>query len=269
MGKPRALVAGLSVAFGLTAAGADGPSPVPADFKIQVGSFSTRKEAVSTEDVLIREGRAYVFPSGSKEVVIIEPARGQLELLDVGRRVQAEVAFRSLDESLAKIKVTLGEAIERLEKQGGRGNTVEAKMTRDLFETGLAIEHEPNSHRVRLINPAVEVIADGEPEPDAARLALVAVTLKAIAKLGAFRTPDDLPPFVELEAIEALTGGRRLRPTELSYLYRLAGPPRKFRRTYRLVPGLTDRDVEAIGRVDKLRAVVPSVRYERYRPATR
>jgi hypothetical protein len=91
--------------------------------------------------------------------------------------------------------------------------------------------------------------------------------LGSIAKLGAYRTPDDLPPFAELEAIAALTGERHQRPTELAYLYRLAGPPRKFRRTYRLIPTLTDREVEAIVRVDRLREVAPNVRYERYRLA--
>jgi hypothetical protein len=267
MGKAWAMVAGLSVVFSLAAPGADGPPAVPADFKIQVGLFSLRKEPVSTEEVLIREGRAYVFPSDSKEVVIIEHVRGQLDLLDVGRKIQTEVSFQALDESLVKIKATLREAAGRLEKQGGRGNVIEAKMTRDLFETGLAIAQDPNSRRVRLTNPAVEVDADGEPEADAPRLALVTATLSTVAKLGAFRVPNDLPPFIELEAIAALTGERRLRPTELTYLYRLAGPPRKFRRTYRLIPTLTDREIEAIAWVNRLREAVPSVRYERYRPA--
>jgi hypothetical protein len=266
MGKPWSMVAGLSVVFSLAAPGADGPPAVPADFKIQVGSFSLRKEPVSTEEVLFHDGRAYVFPSDSKEVLIIEHGRGQLDLLDVGRTLQTEVSFQSLDESLVKIKATLRGEIDRLEKQGGRANVIEAKMTRDLFETGLATAHEPNSRRVRLTNSAVEVDADGEPESDRPRLALVAATLNAIAKLGAFRVPNDLPPFIELEAIAALTGERRLRPTELTYLYRLAGPPRKFRRTYRLIPSLTDREIEAIAWVNRLREAVPSVRYERYRP---
>ena len=95
---------------------------------------------------------------------------------------------------------------------------------------------------------------------------MVALALESIAKVGAFKVPNDLPPFAELEAIAALTGDRKLRPTELSYLYRLKGPPRKFRRTYRLVPTLTDREVEAIARLERLREVAPSLRYGQYRP---
>ena len=263
MRKSWGIVAGALAVLVMT--GADGPSPVPADFKILVASYAIRKEPVSTEEIIIREGRAYVFASDTKEVMIIEPARQGLELLDVGRKVEAEVTFAMLDESLVKIKAKLLETVEGLEKQGGKANAIEAKMTRNLFETRLAIAHDPKTDRVKLTNPVVEVLADGEPEGDAARLGRVAVTLETIAKLGAFRTPNDLPPFIELEAIEALTGERKLRPTELSYLYRLAGPPQKFRRTYRIVPTLTDREVEAISRVDRLREAVPHVRYERYR----
>ena len=267
MGKLGAIAAGLVACLGISAARGDDPPSVPADFKIRVASFGLGREPVSTEEIVVRRGRAYVFPSDSREVVIIEPAGGRVDLLDVGRKVQAEVTFRALDESLAKVKVTMTEAAEAREKAGGRGNVLEARMTRDLIEGGLKLAEGPGPHQFRLANPAVEVDASGEPEVDAPRLAMVAVTLGTIARLGAYRVPNDLPPFAEVEAIAALTGGRRLRPTELSYLYRLAGPPKKFRRTYRLVPTLTEREVEAIARVDRLREVAPSLRYEKYRQA--
>jgi hypothetical protein len=249
----------------MAAVGGEDSPAVPADFKLMVGEFALKKEPISTQDILIRRGTAYVFSSDSKEVVIIEPPKKRVDLLDVGRKVQSEITFRMLDDSLARIKSSLRESAETREKLGGRGNAIEARMTRDLFETKLAVDEDSKAHRVRLTNPAVEVDAIGEPEADAARLAMVGLTLESIAKLGAFKVPNDLPPFVELEAISALTGVRKLRPTELTYLYRLKGPPRKFHRTYRLVPTLTDREVEAIARVDRLREVAPTVRYGQYR----
>ena len=263
MGKIGAVVTGLVAV--LAGAGVDGPPVVPADFKIHVESFGLAKEPVFTEEIVVREGKAYLFPSNSKEVVIFEPAQARLEIVDVGRSVQTEVTFKALDLSLEKIKTTLREEVEKREKLGGKANVVEARMTRDLFETKLNVVQDPRLNRVRLTNPAVEVVADGESEADAPRLAMVATILNTVAKLGAFRSPTDLPPFVELEAIASLTGDRKLRPTELTYLYRLAGPPQKFHRTYRLVPKLTDREIEAIARINRLREVVPSVRYERYR----
>jgi hypothetical protein len=263
MGKIGAVVAGLMAV--LAGAGVDGPRVVPADFKIVVESFSLKKEPVVTEEIVVRHGKAYIFPSDSKEVVIIEPTEALVEIIDIGRRVQTEVSFQALDQSVAKIKSGLREAVEKFEKLGGKGNLIEAKMTRDLFETKLTIVQDPKLNRVRLTNPVVEVVADGEPETDTPRLAMIASILGTVAKLGAFRAPADLPPFVELETIASLTGDRKLRPTELSYLYRLAGPPQKLRRTYRLVPNLTDREIEAIARINRLREVAPSLRYERYR----
>lgn len=226
MGKTGTIVASLLAV--LTTAGADGPPTVPADFRLHIASYGLDKEPVYTEEVVVRKGRAYVFPSTSKEVVIIEPARGRLEILDVGRRIQSEVSFKALDESIAKLKVNLRETAEKLEKQGGRGNEVEAKMGRELLEPKLEISQPSKPNRLHLTNPAIEIDADGEAEPDAARLALVSAILESIAKLGAYRTPDDLPPFAELETIAILTGSRRQRPTELAYLYRLAGPPANF-----------------------------------------
>jgi hypothetical protein len=265
MGKFGAIMAGLVAMLTVGALVADDRPTAPADFKIQVGEFALKKEAVATAEIVVRQGRAYVFPSDSKEVVVIEPARKRVELVEIGRKVQAEVTFQELDESLEKLKKSLGEAADAREKLGGRGNVLEARMARDLFLTKFEVAEGRRPLRVRLANPSVEIDADGVPEGDAARLAMTADILTSIAKLGAFRVPNDLPPFAELEAIATLTGERKLRPTRLSYLYRLAGPPRKFHRTYLLVPTLTDREVEAIVRVDRLREVAPSLRYERYR----
>jgi hypothetical protein len=266
MGRLAGIGAGMVALLAMASVQGDEPPVVPGDFKIQVGEFALKKEPVSTQEIVIRQGRAYLFPSDSKEVTIIEPAQKRVGLVDVGRKVQAQVTFESLDEAVEKIKGNLRDAANAREKLGGRGNSLEAKMTRDLFETKLAIAEGPKAHRLRLTNPAVEVDAAGEPEAEAPRLAMVAVILESIAKLGAFRAPNDLPPFAELEAIAALTGQRKLRPTELTYLYRLAGPPRKFRRTYKIVQNLTDREVEATARVDRLRQIAPTVRWGQYRP---
>jgi hypothetical protein len=258
------IVVGL-IAF-VSTARADGPSPtVPADFRMTVGSHGAGPDPIYTEEIVVHSGRIYVLPSNSKEVTIIEPSRSSLEILDVGRKVQTEITFQKLDESLVKLKTSLRDAIAKLEKQGGRGKLLEAQMTRDLFETRLEVTFDAKSNHLRLKNPAVEIEADGEAETDPARLAFIKSSLVNIARLGAFRAPNDLPPFVELETINDLIDQRKLRPTSIAYLYRLAGPPQKMRRTYKLTPTLTVREIEAIRRVDKLRESARSVRYDQYR----
>ncbi len=260
----RAIAIGMT-AFLATARGDGPPTPVPADFRLSVESFGAGQEPVYTDEIVVRSGRIYVISTLTKEVTIIEPSRSSLELLDIGRRVQTELSFEKLDEGMVKLKGSLLATVEKLEKQGGRGKMLEARMTRDLFETKLELTADPKLNRVKLKNPAVEVDAEGEPEADAARLAYVTSALVNIARLGAYRTPNDLPPFVELETIAALTGERTLRPVSITYLYRLAGPPQKLRRKYKLVPTLTAREVEAIKRVDQLRQVARSLRYDQYR----
>lgn len=264
MGRRLAILAGLATA--LSSARADGPArAAPADFKIRVEAYRHQKERVSGGEILARGGRVYQFADESDEVVVIDPGRGMVELIHLKRLVQTEVTFRELDDSLARLKATLARAISRSGKKDDRADAIEARMGRELIEPRFQVSTDPDGRRIRLANPTVEVDAAGEAEADAGRLALVALSLESFAKLGAFRAPSDLPPFVELEVIAAMTGDRRLRPSEVTYLYRLAGPPQKVRRTYRLTPALTDRDREGIRRLDRLREVAPSLRFDQYR----
>ena len=62
------------------------------------------------------------------------------------------------------------------------------------------------------------------PAPDPARLALIAESLASLAKLESFRNPADAPPYARLDTLAALAGARKLRPVEMSILFRRAGP---------------------------------------------
>ena len=245
----------------------EGPGPmVPADFKVMIGSYALGDQAVSTEEIVAKGGRAFLFRSGTSEVVVIDPAKQRIELVDLARKVQAEIPFAMIDQGVAKVAAKLRGEIARREATKARADAVEAQMTGDLAEPNLRRVSVVKPGRLRLINPTIEVEAAVEAEADAARLALELLALKLIARFGAFQAPDDLPPFAELEVISALEADR-LRPVEISYLYRLAGPPRRFRRTYRLVTTLTDREREAVARVEQVRRSFPSLDYGRYRIA--
>ncbi|WP_435017564.1 hypothetical protein TA3x_005179 [Tundrisphaera sp. TA3] len=269
MGRIWGIVGGLASVLML--AGAD-PGPAapwanPVDFKVEVGEFALGTRPVTTSQVVTRAGRAYLFTEGNDEVIVIDPQRSSVELVEFGRRIRAVISFGQLAESKARLKAALSATVEKREGMGGRSNAELARMTRDLIDPRFRVEGAAGSARIRLINPTVEVDATGEPDADPTRLAFFALCLDTVADLGYFRVPSDLPPFPELDAISTLARDRRLRPTELSYLYRLAGPPRRFRRTYRLVPALTDREREAISRIDTLRNEAPLLRYDRYAKA--
>ena len=244
---------------------AEEPSAVPADFKLVIDVYGLQKEPIENAELVVSKGIAYQFGTANdSEVVIFDRGNGRLSLLDLGRKIQTEATLATLDASMERRRGEIAAQVEAQEKKGGRANAVSAAMRRNLIEPKLAETYDAGARRLRMTNSSVEITATGEPETDPARLSLLADTLAAIAKLGALRDPSIVPPFPRLEALAALTSGHRLRPTELTLLYRLAGPPKKVRWTYRLVPTLTDREVEALSRVEMMRQKAPFVRFETY-----
>jgi hypothetical protein len=240
-------------------------APAPADFKLAISFFGVRKEPITTSELIVHGGTAFYFASESpEEIVIINPADRRVELLDLERRTQAEISFTRLDEKQTTLHRSIAEAIRKQEEAGGRSNRVSAEMSRALNDPGLTQSYDPASSRLQLTNSAVNVDATGEPETDTARLTLIVTALDSLIKLAAVRDPEAIPPFIRLDTVHSLIVGHQLRPTELTFTYRLAGPPRKHRWTYRLVEPLTARELEALNRIARLRAGTPFIPFDRY-----
>ena len=240
-------------------------APGPADFKLAISFFGIRKEPITTSELIVHDGTAYYFASESpEEIVIINPADRRAELLDLERRAQTEISFARLDEKQTTLHHSIAEAIRKQEQAGGRSNLVSAEMSRALNDPALTQTYDPATSRLHLTNSAVTVEATGEPEPDTARLALIVTALDGLIKLAAVRDPETIPPFIRLETVHSLIVGHQLRPTELTFTYRLAGPPRKHRWTYRLAETLSTRELEALTRVARLRANTPFIPFDRY-----
>jgi len=262
--------------WGLEARAADPAPPPPnlkapaaADFKLAISFFGVHKEPITTAELIAHDGTAYYFAHESpEEIVIINPADRRVELLDLERRVQAEISFTRLDEKQTTLHHSIAAAIRKQEEAGGRSNRVSAEMSRALNDPALTQSYDPATSRLQLTNSAVTVDATGEPDPDTARLALIVTALDALIKLAAVRDPETIPPFIRLDAVHSLIVGHQLRPTEMAFTYRLAGPPRKHRWTYRLVPTLTARELEALNRVARLRATTPFIPFDRYERRT-
>jgi hypothetical protein len=244
---------------------APAPAPAPADFKLSVAFFGVEKEPITTAELVVHKGVAYYFASESpKEIVTCDPVAARLEFLDVGRKVQAEITFAQLQHKQAVLHKAIDNQVRKREEEGGRGNRIAAEMSRALIDPALTETYDAATHHLRMANSLVTVDATGEPEPDAARLAILGATLTALVQLESARDLKAIPPFTRLDVLHALAVGHRLRPTELSFLYRLTGPPRKHRWTYHLVETLTARELEALNRVARLREHTPYVPFERY-----
>ena len=89
------------------------PAEVAADFKILVAAFGLAKEPIYTEEMVAISGRVYQFTSSSHEIVIIEPIRSRVDLLDLDRRIQSEVTFGQLEGGIAGIRGTPAQAFYR------------------------------------------------------------------------------------------------------------------------------------------------------------
>jgi hypothetical protein len=237
----------------------------PADFKLAIAFYGLRKEPITTSELIVHGGTAYHFACESPaEIVIINPNDRRVELLDLERRVQAEISFVKLDEKQTTLHRAIAGAIRKQEEAGGRSNRLSAEMSRALNDPDLTETFDPASSRLVLTNPAVTAEATGAPDPDMSRLALIVTALDALIKLTAVRDPETIPPFIRLDTVHALIVGHQLRPTELAFTYRLAGPPRKHRWTYRLVDTLTTRELEALNRVGRIRSNTKFIPFDRY-----
>jgi hypothetical protein len=230
-----------------------------------IAFYGLRAEPITNAELFFRAGSAYYFASESpEEILIVNPADGRVHLLDLQRKLQAEIALARLDDKVATLHRTIAGTIRKQEEAGSRSNRISAEMSRALNDPDLAETYDPATLRLRLTNSAVTVDATGAAEPDLARLALIETALTSLFKLAAARDPEAIPPFIRLDTIRAMIAGHRLRPAELAFTYRLAGPPRKHRWTYGLVETLTPRETLALDHVAKLRAETSFTTFERY-----
>lgn len=243
---------------------------VPPDFKLVIGEYGAAKEPVGTLELIFRRGLAYQFASGPLlEVIIHDPGARRVELVDLKRKLRTEVTEPQLETFQTKLHDAIAASCARREKLGGRANEVAATMSRRLIDPNFTRAYDPSTRQLRLTNPTVAVDAHGDPEADAARLARIASTLVALIRLESMRDPEAIPPFARLETLHDLTADHHLRPTEVSILYRLAGPPERNRWTFTLVPKLTEREVEAIARLGTLMDRCQFMRFDRYKLSTR
>ena len=236
------------------------------DFKLVVGFYGAGSEPVGVGEIVAFRGRIYQFTSDMREFIVLDFPEKTAEFLDVKHRVQARLPIEKTEALVAAIRRRLGQRVQQLEATDDHANQVSARKTRDLIEPAFREKFDPKAHTLELSNGSVEIHASGVPDPDAARLALIGYALMTLARVNSSRDPESIPPFTRLEAISNLVGQKHLRPTELSFLYRLNGPPEKYRWTYRLEPALKDRDHIGLARLDRFREeakVIPLADFEK------
>lgn len=247
------------------ARGGEADAPPPA-FKIDLDVYGAGPKPLTSAAIAVEGGVGYQFLDSLKqEVQVIDPARSAVRLLQLQKRTWTEVTSAEIEVAVERLRRSIAAAADRREKSGDRSDRVAASMSRDLIDPNLKTTFDAAAGRLTLSNPSVEVVALGRP-PTAAERPFLAPTrhiLASLARLSALRDPANLPPFARIAALDGLSA-RGLLPVEVSILYRLSGPPRRLRWTFRITPTLTDRERQAVDLVSKVRAAAQFVPYGRY-----
>ena len=229
------------------------PAPTAHEFKLVVRYFHSDPDPVGVGEMVAHNGLVYQFSSELKEFVVINFAASEVELINIEHHVQARIPIDRIEQAVATQRRKLLRTAQGLEKQESRSARMSGKKTRELVEPNFREHFDQTAGRLQLTCDTVEAECTGVPEPDAARGALIADVMDLLVKVGAARDPNAVPPFTRIEAQSVLMRQKKLRPTEISFLYRLNGPPERKRWTYRLEPALKDRDFIGLARLDRCR----------------
>jgi hypothetical protein len=243
----------------------DKPAPKPpADFRLVINLYGVRAEPLNTTEIFVWKGRAFRVMSDTSEVVVYDPNLGILELLDLQRSVHADVSMRMLDQAEARLRKSLTAAIAKREAAGKRADRIEAEMSRHLLEPNFKAEFDAERGHLHLSNPVTEIDMTGAPDDDTNRLTMIADSLVALTKLGSMRDPSTLPPFTRIDAVKALVGTHHLRPTEMTVIYRLAGPPKKYRWTYSLLTKIANDEYQTLAKLSAVLERSKPLRFNDY-----
>ena len=235
-------------------------SPVVQDFKLRVTFHGAGAATTGVAELVIRNGVGYQFLSDPKSPVsIIDWNQGTITLLDLDRRIKTVVTAKQLDQFLGELYEEADRIVSMEEKSKSRSDRVSAEITRPLIDPNFEETYDDKAHSLTLKNRSVSIEMKGAAETDEARREAYSSCLIAVTGLGSMRDPDLLPPFTHLEAYKTLMLKHKLRPVEVTIVYRLTGPPKKLRIDYELISKLSEREIEAIARINKLNAIARAV----------
>lgn len=234
------------------------------DFKLVVTIYGIKKEPIQRAELLSWRGRTFLVVSDSPEVVVLNPGTNRAELVDLERKVHTDLPFERLERYQVSLRKAIHSAIEKREKAGGRGDRIAAQMSRDLVDPQFKETFDAAAGRLRLTNSSAEIDIAGAPDGDQPRLDAIATGLAVMIKLASLRDPEAIPPFTRLDALKAMITDHHLRPTEMTIIYRLAGPPIKYRWTYALETRVSSDELQVLNKIGGLLESSRALRFEHY-----
>ncbi|HEY2154235.1 MAG TPA: hypothetical protein VGH33_01300, partial [Isosphaeraceae bacterium] len=160
----------LLVLLAVAALGADDPSraagtpaapappaqaPAGPSFRLTVHQFEAERQPVARGEIIASRGRVYYLETGSKEVIILDPAGATVRLLDLKLGVSSELPYRDLDAGLAANMDEQRKVIEAHAKGKSRAERIDAEMRRDQTEPRFRPTFDEAANTFRMANPSV------------------------------------------------------------------------------------------------------------------
>lgn len=238
------------------------------EFKFVWAATGVGDDPMSVYQMLTSHGKVYEFRDSPKqEVIVYDMSQKVIHLIDLKLKAKARITYAELDQRLATLKRESIESAEELEKKKDRADRVAGALKRIVVEPNLREAVDEDGHRLRLTNSSIEIEARGEHDDNPARFEILKEYLTEAVKLRTIRLPDDLRQFTEIETLALVLEKQKLRPTEISFLFRLAGRPRKLRAIYRLEPEIPEKERQNLAAVDAIlnspKATMTLDRFER------
>lgn len=232
------------------------------EFQRISGADSNRGELV------YHKGKIYRVIQDSTEILIFDPNTGNVSLVELARKIRAEIPAERLLAAVPQLHAAIDKALVKRQTSTSRADKIAVRMSRELIDPKFQTDHQPDQNRFRFKNSVAEVDLSTVIEPDTARAGLIMASLEMMVQLDALRNPREIPPFCKLSALELVKSRPGMRPSRMSILYRLMGPPAGFVWRFQVDDKFDDDEIRALASFDQARAAAKPLSYDAYERET-
>ncbi len=227
------------------------------DFRVETDIFiGTEKKPAVENLTLFSDGQVYDFLlSGSKEITIYDPARGQFKLLDTERSLRSSISTQLLLEKVEAMEAGLAKGQDPFLKA----------VIKPKFETKVedVVENGESRVRVTLTSKEITYKVIGQRPQHAAAVHAYRQFSDFFARFNALR-PGSLPPGARLE-LDRVLAERGLVPIEIERTVVSPGRKLEVRSRHLINWILSKQDQQRIATAGNYLAELKEVDFEEHR----
>jgi hypothetical protein len=238
---PRAVIACAAIASATLLPGRAGQLAQADDFRIQTKVFAeSAKKPISQHTTIFRGGWVYDFSEDSGEVVVFDTVGRRFVLLDPQERQRAEISLDQLDVILSTLRRKLSASDD--------------EFTAFLSNSGFERVAGDKAGQVRFVAPWVRYDVQAAAAPNETTAAEYAAFSTNCTRLNALRQPSLLARL----AVNDWLSQRKLIPASVRLVTFKKGTTAdspvvdaEFRSEHVLTPGLSEDDVNRLGKLEQ------------------